>query len=76
MCSVGSVVNALDFGKALDKVLGKEKAGQLDPIREIFGLIDIKQKGFFNLDDYQKFLEQVLESEQENYEQVATLAYR
>jgi hypothetical protein len=42
----------------------------------VFGLIDIKQKGYFTNEDYQRFLEQVLESEQENYEEVATEAYR
>jgi len=47
-----------------------------NPIREIFSLIDIKQKGYFTLEDYQRFLEQVLESEQQNYESVARLAYR
>lgn len=76
MCENSGSISALDFGRTLDKVLSEGKGGQADPIREIFGLIDIKQKGFFNLEDYQKFLEQVLESEQDNYDQMARLAYR
>lgn len=69
----------MDLGRALDKLLGKGQGNQgngVDPIREVFGLVDIKQKGFFTLEDYQRFLEQVLESEQDNYEEVASLAYK
>ena len=58
-------ISCLDFGKVLDKepALKNNKLNP-NPIREIFSLIDIKQKGYFSLEDYQRFLEQVLESEQ------------
>lgn len=69
-------VNCLDFGKALEKLMTTSPKATPNPIREIFSLIDIKQKGFFTLEDYHRFLEQVLESEQDNYESVARIAYR
>lgn len=70
-----NVINALDFGRVIEKVLHKNRQ-QPSEIKEIFSLIDIKQKGYFSLEDYQRFLEQVLESEQDNYEEVARMAYR
>lgn len=66
MCDKGDrgYISCLEFGKALDKLLNSQSKPQSNPIREIFSLIDIKQKGYFTLEDYQRFLEQVLESEQ------------
>ena len=52
---------ATDFGRLLLTVCNYKPSPNL--VKEIFSLIDIERRGYFSLDDYERFLEQVVDTE-------------
>ena len=52
---------ATDFGRLL--LTNCNYKPSPNPVKEVFSLIDIDRKGYFTLDDYERFLEQVIDAE-------------
>lgn len=56
-----NILLANDFGRLL--LTNCNYKPSPNPVKEIFSLIDIDRKGYFTLDDYERFLEQVIDAE-------------
>lgn len=60
---MNNTIIASEFGKLLLSNCNYKPSP--NPVKQIFTLIDIDRKGFFTLDDFEKFLEQVIDPEDE-----------
>lgn len=59
--NMSNSITASEFGKLLLSNCNYKPSP--NPVKEIFTLIDIDRKGFFTLDDFEKFLEQVIDAD-------------